>query len=275
MNYRFGNTVVIALGGSIMYPEQIDPVRGMAPQGGRSRAFSRAASNGIDTQFLKQFREFILKRLRDNSRFVIVAGGGRIARIYQQAAGQVANVADVDKDWIGIHGTRLNAHLLRTIFRDVADPIVIDSRHKIKKLRYPVTIASGWKPGWSTDYIAIALAQDFGAPEAIVAGKPAFVYPVRGRSPHGGRSRAFGGAAFNGVDDKDFDKNNPFFKLSWQEYRRLIPGTWKPGIHAPVDPVAAKLAEQKKIKAIIVDGKDLKNFSNLLSGKEFNGTIIN
>lgn len=229
MKYKFEKTIVIALGGSIMYPE------------------------AIDIQFLKNFKTFILKRLQDGSRFVIVAGGGRIARVYQEAAGKVSKIADDDKDWIGIHGTRLNAHLLRTIFRNVADPIVIDSEHKMKKLRYPVAIASGWRPGWSTDYIAIALAQGFGVPEAVVAGKPAFVY------------------------DKDNQKHNgakPFYSLSWQEYRRLIPGKWKPGIHAPVDPVAAKLAEQKKIKAIIVNGKDLKNFSNLLSGKDFKGTLI-
>ena len=29
-----------------------------------------------------------------------------------------------------------------------------------------------------------------------------------------------------------------------------------------------------KIKAIIVDGRDLKNFAALLNGKEFQGTII-
>lgn len=229
MKYKFGKTVVIALGGSVIYPEV------------------------IDIQFLKSFRTFILKRLRNGSRFVIAAGGGRIARVYQEAASKVSKITDNDKDWIGIHGTRLNAHLLRTMFRDVADPVVVDSCDKMKAFRYPVTIASGWRPGWSTDYIAVALAQGFGVPEAIVAGKPAFVY------------------------DKDNQKHNgakPFHSLSWREYRRLIPGTWKPGIHAPVDPVAAKLAEQKKIKAIIVNGKDLKNFSNLLSGKDFRGTLI-
>lgn len=239
MRYKFGKTTVIALGGSVMYPEQ------------------------IDISFLKQFRQFILKRLasgsrrrsglRNGSRFVIVTGGGRIARVYQEAASKISKITDDDKDWLGIHGTRLNAHLLRTIFRDVADPVVIDSRHKIKKLRRPVTVASGWRPGWSTDYIAVALAQDFGVSEMIVAGKPAFVY------------------------DKDNGKHSdakPFHDLRWHEYRRLIPKNWKPGLHAPVDPVAAKLAEQKKIKAIIVNGRDLKNFSNLLSGKDFNGTLI-
>ncbi len=242
MKYKFGKTVVIALGGSIIYPDQIDVL------------------------FLKQFREFILKRLKRSSpsegrgsprrggRFVIVAGGGRIARVYQEAASKIAKITDDDKDWLGIHATRANAHLLRTVFRDVADAVVIDERYKIKKLRHPVTIGAGWRPGQSTDHSAVALAVDFKIPDVIIAGRPSFVY------------------------DKDHQKYanaKPLPELSWSAYQRLIPRKWKPGLHTPVDPVAAKLAEQKKIKAIIVNGKDLKNFSNLLSGKDFKGTLIN
>ena len=59
---------------------------------------------------------------------MLVVGGGALARQFQDAAGIVTKVNDEDKDWIGIHSTRLNAHLLRTIFRDVADPVIIDSQ---------------------------------------------------------------------------------------------------------------------------------------------------
>ena len=225
MHHKFSKTIVIALGGSIMYPE------------------------AIDVSFLKKFRKFILKRLasksyrrsglRNGSRFIIVVGGGRIARVYQEAANKVYKITDEDKDWLGIHSTRANAHLLRTIFKDVADPVIIDSRDKMKTLKYPVTIASGWRPGWSTDYISIAIAEHFGTKEAIIAGKPAHVYPVRSRA----RAQA-------------------------------RPAKWTPGLHSPVDPVGARLAEKKGIAAIIVDGKDLKNFGQMLSGKEFKGSII-
>ena len=229
MKHKFGKTIVVALGGSIMYPE------------------------AIDVAFLKKFRKFILKQLRNGSRFVIVAGGGRIARIYQDAAHKVVKISDEDKDWLGIHSTRSNAHLLRTIFKEVADPVVIDQRHKIKKLDYPVTIASGWTPGWSTDYISIALAEDFKAKEAIISGKPAHVYD---KDPH------------------KYPNAKEMHDLTWKEYRKLIPAKWKPGLHSPVDPVGANLAEKKKISAIIINGRDLNNFGKLLAGKEFKGSII-
>jgi len=235
MRHKFSKTIVIALGGSIMYPEE------------------------IDISFLKKFKKFILNRLRDGSRFIIVVGGGRIARIYQDAAHKVYKISDEDKDWLGIHSTRVNAHLLRTIFKDVANPVIIDSRAKMKSLsalggKYPVTIASGWRPGWSTDYISIAIAERFKVKEVVIAGKPAHVYD---RDPH-----KYAGA-------------KELHELTWKEYRKLIPSKWRPGLHSPVDPIGARLAEKKGIAAVIVDGKDLKNFEKMLSGKEFKGSIIN
>lgn len=243
MRHKFGKIIVIGLGGSIVFPGQ------------------------IDWRFLQRFRSFIRSRI-SKKRFILVVGGGRLARVYQEAAGKVVSVTDEDRDWLGIHATRSNAHLLRTVFRDLADPIVIDSRNRIKKLRRPITVASGWFPGWSTDYIAIRLAADFGASEVIIAGKPAFVYPIRS----GGTLRAL--ASSNGAGDKELNKKHPFSKLTWNEYLKLIPKKWKPGLHSPVDPVAAHLAEKEKIKAIIVNGKNLKNFGILLRGKNFKGTII-
>jgi uridylate kinase len=229
MKYTFGKTVVVALGGSIVHPD------------------------GIDAAFLKKFKKFLVPFLRRGMKFVLVVGGGRLARRFQQAAHEVAHVTDKDKDWLGIHATRLNAHLLRTIFRGVADPVVIDARKRLKKLTYPVTIASGWRPGWSTDFVALQLAVDFKVGEAAVAGSPSHVY------------------------NKDHAKHadaKPFNALTWHEYARLIPRKWKPGLHAPVDPVGAALAARTGKKAIIINGRDLKNFAALLNGKEFRGTII-
>ena len=229
MKYKFSKTVVVALGGSIVHPE------------------------GIDVQFLKDFKKFLAPFLQRGAKFVLVIGGGKLSRNFQEAAEKVNKVTDDDKDWIGIHATRLNAHLLRTIFREVADPVVIDIRGRIKKLRAPITIAAGWRPGWSTDYVAMQLAADFGANEAVIAGKPAHVY------------------------SKDNTKHAdavPLHELSWREYRKLIPAKWKPGLHAPVDPVGAALGAREGVKAIIIDGRNMANFAALLNGKEFKGTII-
>ena len=229
MKYNFGKVIVLALGGSIIYPDK------------------------IDVGFLKKFRKFILRHIKSEKKFVIIIGGGSVARDYQNAAGKVLKLSDEDKDWIGIHATRLNAHLLRTIFYQEADPVVIDSRWKIKKIKHPVTIASGWRPGWSTDYVALQIASDMGVKETVIAGKPDYVY---------------------NKDPKTDKSARPIKELSWKEYRKLIPARWVPGAHSPVDPVGARLGEKEKLAAIIVKGTDLKNFDNLLAGKDFKGTII-
>jgi uridylate kinase len=229
MNYKFSKTVVVALGGSIVHPD------------------------GIDTRFLKNFKKFLAPYLKNGTRFVLVLGGGALARRFQNAAQEVAKVNDEDKDWIGIHATRLNAHLLRTVFRDVANPVIIDARSKIARLRYPVTVAAGWHPGWSTDYVALQIAADLKVKEVVIAGKPDHVY------------------------EKDFVKYpdaKSFASLSWRNYGKLIPKKWKPGLHAPIDPVGAALAARENLKAIVLDGRDLKNFGALLKGKEFKGTIV-
>lgn len=228
MKYRFSKIVVVALGGSIVYPDE------------------------INVAFLRSFRKFITPFFKKGIRFVLVIGGGSLCRKFQNASAAVVKVTDEDKDWIGIHVTRLNAHLLRTVFRDVANPVIIDAENKVARLRYPVTIAAGWRPGWSTDYVALQIAADLGAKEAIIAGKPAYVY------------------------DKDpkYPDAKKFITLSWRDYGKLIPKKWKPGLHAPVDPVGAALAARKGLKAIVMDGRDLKNFGALLKGKEFKGTIV-
>ena len=229
MRYKFGSEIIIGLGGSIVCPE------------------------GVNIPFLKDFQKFARGLIKSGHSLVVVIGGGGVTREYQAAAGILAKVADEDKDWIGIHATRLNAQLMRTIFRDVANPVIWDNEMKVKRTKHKMVIASGWRPGWSTDYIAFAIAEKLKVKEVVVAGKPDFVY------------------------DSDPVKNpkaKKFEEISWKEYSELIPKKWDPGMHAPVDPVATKLAARNKINAIVVDGRELGNFNKLLRGEEFRGTII-
>ena len=222
--------IVISLGGSIIIPEK------------------------IQVEFLKEFKEFILKFLKKDYQFIVVAGGGKICREYQEAAAQVSQLTDEDKDWLGIHATRLNAHLLRTIFKKEAYPIVLDSPHKeMAKDKYNLFIASGWRPGWSTDYDAILLAERFKADKIINASNITYVH------------------------EKDISLHptaKPIKEMTWKDYRKLISSDWKPGMSAPFDPIAARAAESSKMTVIVTKGTDLKNMENILLNKPFKGTII-
>lgn len=224
--------MIIALGGSIVVP-----------------------NGGINTEYLAQFKKFIFDFLGEGKRFIIVMGGGAIARAYQNAAAKITNLTDEDKDWLGIHATRLNAHLLRAIFFDVAHPVVIDNPTKdIEDMdNYKLFIASGWRPGWSTDYIAVMLAKRFGAKEFICATSVPYVYS----------------------DDVEKNANaKPIPEISWADYRKIVGDTWTPGMRAPVDPVAARLAQENNIQAVIVLGTDLDNLAKVVRGEKFIGSTI-
>ena len=132
--------IVISLGGSLVVPEE------------------------VNVRFLKAFKKLITQQLRRGQRFILIVGGGRICRRYQRAAREITKLTSEDLDWLGIHATRLNAHLLRTIFRKQAYPQIITDRKKINsKIRSAIIVAAGFKPGSSTDYDAVLLAKAYGA----------------------------------------------------------------------------------------------------------------
>jgi len=223
--------ILIALGGSTI-----------CPQPGK-----------INATFLKKFQKLILKFIKKDFKFILIAGGGKICRLYQKAATKIGKLPYEDIDWLGIHATRLNAHLLRTIFRKVAYPVVLDNPKKPVKNNWKILIAAGWRPGWSTDYISVLLAKRFKVKEIIDAGNIPFVY------------------------NKDLLKYKnvfPIKKITWKDYRKLIGSKWIPGLSAPIDPIAAKLAQKLKIRALIIKGTELKNLERVILGKKFKGTII-
>lgn len=225
------NYTIIALGGSVVSP-----------------AFGK-----INIRFLKKFQEFILNYLKQGKKFIIVVGGGKTSRLYQKAASKIVNVSNEDLDWLGIHSTHLNAHLLRTIFFKQAYPVIFDKPQKPVKGNPSLIIASGWHTGYSTDFTTVCLAQRFKADSIIIASNISYVYEK---------------------DPAKYKGAKKLKEISWQDYRKLITGYWKPGANAPVDPVAAKLAQKIKLKAILLRGTDLKNLENYLEKKKFKGTII-
>ena len=216
---------------------------------------SIVVSKEIQTSFLGEFREFLLKFLKEGKKFVVVVGGGTICRDYQNAAASIIDISDEDKDWIGIHATRLNAQLLRAIFFDVAHPVVLDSPMKEigDEEKYNLFIASGWRPGSSSDYVAVMLAKRFHTKKIIIATKVPYVY------------------------EEDVEKNGnaaALKKLSWAKYRQMVGDRWVPGLRAPVDPVASKLAEELGLEAVVIQGTNVENFENVLRNKSFIGTVI-
>lgn len=214
-------------------------------------------NGGIDTEFLKKLNSFIRSQLAQykDRQFFLVIGGGATARHYRDAGRAVLGheISEEDQDWLGIHATRLNAHLIRTIFRDVAHAHIIEHYDVIRKPVEPIVVASGWKPGWSTDYCAVMLCEDYASRTVINLSNITQIF---------------------NKDPKKFPDATPLGKLSWQEYRALVGDIWTPGLNSPFDPVASKRAQQLNVKVVVVNGNDFTNINNYLEGNKFIGTIV-
>ena len=218
---------VISLGGSIIVP------------------------NEVDVNFLKKFREVILKHVKKGDRFIIVTGGGKVCRKYQNSAKEITDVSKEDLDWIGIYATRLNAQLLRSLFKGYVHKKILEEYDKFKGFKEKILIASGWEPGWSKDYDAVLLADTYNAKVLIKLTNVDYIYDK---------------------DPKKFKSAKPFKELSWTEVKKLVTSEWKPGLNFPFDPVASRLAEKSKL--IVVSMKGVDNLDKFLDNKKFEGTVI-
>jgi len=222
---------VISLGGSLIVPDE------------------------IDAKYLAKFRTFILSQLEKGWRFFIITGGGAPARRYIDAASQVLKneITKDDKDWLGIHATRFNAHLVRTLFRNVAQPAIITDPELDAIGDAKIVVVSGWKPGWSTDFVATKIAQRLHIPYVINLSNIKQVYTD---------------------DPKKNPDAKPIETMKWPDYRKIVGEEWSPGLNTPFDPIAARLADEENLTVLVMAGTDLDNLNQAITKGEFVGTVL-
>ena len=222
-------TIIISLGGSLIIPDQ------------------------IDVDFLKSFKTLILSYIEQGKKFVIITGGGKICRRYQDAARYLASPSDEDLDWIGIASLKLNAELLRVIFGEQAYREVVFNLGDKLSFEKPIIVGAAYKPGHSTDWDAVLAGKTFGAKKIINLSNTDYVYDS---------------------DPKINPKANKIEKISWADYRALIPKDWNPGLNSPFDPIASEMAQKEGMEVIIMNGKPIDNLGKCLNGEKFRGTVI-
>ena len=223
---------VISLGGSLIVPDS------------------------VDTDFLLSFKRAVAEYLSEDRmrKLILVCGGGATARKYQQAYLKIVPDASPDElDWIGIRATRINAELVKNIFREYTVDTVVTDPTAVSIFAGRILVASGWKPGFSTDYDSVILAEKFFADTIINLSNIEKVY----------------------TDDP---KKNPdavqIERITWPDFQKLVGNVWKPGINVPFDPVASKKAAQNGFTVIIASGANIENLINILNGRDFTGTSI-
>ncbi len=246
---------VLSLGGSIV-----------APKGG---------DDLVDVAFISEFYTRITKRIAMNDRFIIIVGGGSPARVYQNAykrlqaeldeqggardevaegvehAGRTSSNDALDR--IGIAATHLNAALIREVFAEHAERLVVRNPEAENLVfNKSVLIGAGWKPGFSTDLDAVVLARRFGAQTIVNISNIAQIYTA---------------------DPKHEPSAEPLESIRWDAMIAMVGERWKPGMNVPFDPVACVQARAAGLQVVSV-GPTLANLAAVFEGKDYVGTRI-
>ena len=214
---------------------------------------SLVAPDGIDTEFVSALHSLIQTRVKAGERFVLIIGGGKVCRRYQDAAKALGADSKEALDWVGIFATRLNAELVRVVFGDAAHRELVLDPAILSSVIAPVVLGAGWKPGHSTDFDAVLMAEKSDAKRLINLSNIDYVYER---------------------DPREFPDAKRVERATWKEFRAILPAEWTPGVNAPFDPVAAKRAEELGLEVAIMNGTPLDNLKNYLEGKPFKGTVI-
>ncbi len=222
--------VVLSLGGSLIIPDE------------------------IDTAFLKEFKKIILKNTKGH-KFIIVCGGGSIARKYISALREM-KIDEKLQSLSGISATRMNARFMSYFFNINPEHGIPHTMEILKKYIKEQDIvfcgALEYKPHQTSDSTAAEIAKNF---------KTIFINLTNVQGLH---------------DKNPLEYKNARFipKISWKDFDKIAnKNKFKPGQHFVLDQTASKIILKNKIRTYIL-GKQLKEFDNLLNNKKFKGTII-
>lgn len=221
--------IVLKIGGSLVFPDK------------------------IDVELVKNVSKQIVL-LSSNHEFLVVVGGGTIAREYIRALKDIGK-DDTFLDFVGMEVAKLNASLFMGALGKKA-PVEVsnDFKHALSTLYLgKIPVLGGTHPGHTTDAVSSMLAEFVGADLFLRF------------------------TNVDGVYDKDprkFSDAKKLGKISHETLLGIVEGTKaEAGVNAVIDPLAAKILKRSKIKTIVCGKEELKNIKAIIEGKH-KGTEI-
>lgn len=204
---------------------------------------------GIDIDFLRSFARFV-RQIAKTRTVAIICGGGSTARSYVAAARSAGAHKTSDLHWIGIRSCQLNSELVRTVLQH-SSPVVLD-KGRLRGLRQNPIIVAPSKPGSTSDYGGVLLARELGATTVVNISNVDGVFTA---------------------DPRRVRSATCIPRITWDDYLRMIPKTVHPGMHAPFDPAASRLASRLGMDVIVVS-KRIENLRKVVHDRPFRGTRI-
>jgi uridylate kinase len=214
---------------------------------------SQIIPNNINLKYLKEFKKILLKNT-NKYKFIIVCGGGSIARKYISALKE----QDINKklqSFAGISATRMNARFMSYLFNIESKKGIPHTLNNLKKYvkNQPITFCGAleYKPNQTSDSTAAQIAKEFNSK---------FINLTNVKGLYTKNPKKFKNARFiPEINYKDFHKMANKSKFT-------------PGQHFVLDQTASKIILKNKIKTYIL-GK-LSDLDKLLKNQKFTGTTI-
>lgn len=214
---------------------------------------SQIIPDDVNYKYLSEFKKVLYKN-KKNYKFIIVCGGGSIARKYIKAL-KLSGKNENFQSFAGISATRTNARFMSYFFGidpEQGIPHTMKSvKEYIKKREIIFCGALEYKPSQTSDSTAAEIAKQF-------------------------RAEFVNLTNVKGLYDKNpkEHKDAKFFpKISWKKFEEMANKIkFHPGQHFVLDQTASKMILKNKTPTYIIESP--KELDNLLNGKKFVGTII-
>ncbi|MEX2017572.1 MAG: UMP kinase [Candidatus Pacearchaeota archaeon] len=222
--------VVISLGGSLIIPDD------------------------VDVSLLERFKKILLKN-KNKYNFVVVCGGGSIARKYINALKKTGLNLGF-QSFAGISATRMNARFMSYFFKynqEMGIPHTMKAvKDYLKKENIVFCGALEYKPNQTSDTTSAEVAAFLQCDFINLTDVPGLY--TKNPKQH---------------------KDAKFIpKISWKDFDKMASKIeFKPGQHFVLDQTASKIILKNKTPTYIL-GKDMSQLDNLLNGKKFKGTVI-
>jgi uridylate kinase len=214
---------------------------------------SQIIPNDVNLPYLKQFKKILLKNTK-RFKFIVVCGGGSIARKYISALKKSGVDAKL-QSLAGISATRMNARFMNYLFK--VDPThgIPHTTNTLKKYtkKHDVIFCGAleYKPNQTSDSTAAEIAKIF---------KSDFINITNIKGLYTANPKKV--------------KNAKFIpSITWKEFDKMAnKSKFTPGQHFVLDQTASKVILKNKITTYILG--NLKELDNLLNNRKFKGTII-
>ncbi len=228
-------------------------------------------NNKYDIESLEEIKQLVKEF--PEKQFIFIIGGGKLARnittvskdILDDALENDEELKSIAFDELGIAITKINGRFVQkwlmkkigkeNVFEEIVDyPLIAPQTNK------QVIIATGYKPGVSTDYDMMLLAKAYNASKVFKISNFEIVLNVK---------------------PEEFDKNKikeyqQLPQMTWEEMLNLVGKEFIAGGNYPLDPPSAILGNEiiktnPKFKLYIGQRTQLKK---MIKGEDFIGTIV-